>query len=102
MLAAARAEFSERGFRKATVDDIAIRSDLTRGAGYSNFPGKRALYLAVLAEEAENAGEVLNTYADDPEGALAVFASTTGWINCPGPTTTSIRDQLTHLSDARR
>ncbi|RDI24936.1 TetR family transcriptional regulator [Rhodococcus sp. AG1013] len=79
VLAAARAEFSERGFRKATVDDIAIRSDLTRGAVYSNFPGKRALYLAVLAEEAENAGEVLNTYADDPEGALAVFAST--WVD---------------------
>lgn len=79
VLAAARAEFSDRGFRKATVDDIAIRADLTRGAVYSNFPGKRALYLAVLAEEAENAGEVLNTHADTPAEALALFAST--WVD---------------------
>lgn len=35
VLAAARAEFSERGFRKATVDEIAIRADLTRGAVHS-------------------------------------------------------------------
>ncbi|MGO4204826.1 TetR/AcrR family transcriptional regulator [Rhodococcus sp. TAF43] len=79
VLTAARAEFSERGFRRATVDDIAIRADLTRGAVYSNFPGKRALYLAVLAEEAENAGEVLHTHADTPAGALGVFAST--WVD---------------------
>ncbi|QBJ98141.1 TetR/AcrR family transcriptional regulator [Rhodococcus sp. ABRD24] len=79
VLTAARAEFSERGFRRATVDDIAIRADLTRGAVYSNFPGKRALYLAVLAEEAENASEVLHTHADTPAGALGVFAGT--WVD---------------------
>ncbi len=79
VLTAARAEFSERGFRKATVDEIAIRADLTRGAVYSNFPGKRALYLAVLAEEAENAGEVLHTHADTQVEALGVFAST--WVD---------------------
>ena len=48
VLAAARAEFVERGFRDAKIDVIAARAGLTRGAVYSNFPGKRALYFTVL------------------------------------------------------
>ncbi|HVV08987.1 TetR/AcrR family transcriptional regulator [Amycolatopsis sp.] len=55
VLAAARAEFAERGYRESKVDAIAERADLTRGAVYSNFPGKQALYFAVLAEDAERA-----------------------------------------------
>ncbi|MEU4806786.1 TetR/AcrR family transcriptional regulator [Actinosynnema sp. NPDC023587] len=55
VLAAARDEFAERGFRDAKVDAIAERVGLTRGAVYSNFPGKRALYFAVLADAAEHA-----------------------------------------------
>lgn len=54
VLAAARAEFAERGYRDAKIDLIAERAELTRGAVYSNFPGKRALYFAVLADLAEN------------------------------------------------
>src|SRR5690348_5892310 len=53
VLAAARDEFAERGFRDAKVDAIADRAGLTRGAVYSNFPGKRALYFSVLADLAE-------------------------------------------------
>jgi len=52
VLAAAWSEFAERGFRDAKVDSIAERAELTRGAVYSNFPSKRALYFAVLAERA--------------------------------------------------
>lgn len=55
VLAAARDEFAERGFRDAKIDAIAERAELTRGAVYSNFPGKRALYFAVLAQLAEQA-----------------------------------------------
>jgi AcrR family transcriptional regulator len=54
VLAAARDEFIECGFRDAKIDSIADRAELTRGAVYSNFPGKRALYFAVLAEDAES------------------------------------------------
>jgi AcrR family transcriptional regulator len=53
VLAAAREEFLERGFRDAKVDGIAERAELTRGAVYSNFSGKRALYFGVLADLAE-------------------------------------------------
>jgi AcrR family transcriptional regulator len=55
VLAAAKAEFTEHGYALAKVDRIAERAELTRGAVYSNFPGKRALYLAVLIEVAEAA-----------------------------------------------
>lgn len=59
VLAAARAEFTEHGYTLAKVDRIAERAELTRGAVYSNFPSKRALYLAVLIDMVENtaAGE---------------------------------------------
>ncbi|MDP9849830.1 TetR/AcrR family transcriptional regulator [Streptosporangium lutulentum] len=57
VLAAAREEFAERGFRDAKIDSIAERATLTRGAVYSNFPGKRALYFAVLADLAERTPE---------------------------------------------
>ncbi|MEV7625883.1 helix-turn-helix domain-containing protein [Actinoplanes sp. NPDC089786] len=50
VLAAARAEFSEHGYAEARVDRIAESAGLTRGAIYANFPGKRALYLAVLLD----------------------------------------------------
>jgi AcrR family transcriptional regulator len=50
VLEAAREEFGEHGFRDAKIDRIAERAGLTRGAVYSNFPGKRALYFAVLAD----------------------------------------------------
>ena len=53
VLAAARGEFAANGFRAARIDAIAERAELTRGAVYSNFPGKRALYFAVLADLAE-------------------------------------------------
>ncbi len=56
VLAAARQEFAERGFRDAKIDSIAERAELTRGAVYSNFPGKRALYFTILAQDAERAG----------------------------------------------
>ncbi|MEU6641916.1 helix-turn-helix domain-containing protein [Saccharomonospora sp. NPDC046836] len=54
VLAAARAEFTEHGYALAKVDRIAERAELTRGAVYSNFPSKRALYLAVLIDMVEN------------------------------------------------
>ncbi len=79
VLAAAKSEFAQRGFRGATVDGIAERADMTRGAVYSNFPGKRALYLAVLAHEAEQVPPTDGpAQADTPAAALGAFAST--WL----------------------
>ncbi|MEU1134002.1 TetR/AcrR family transcriptional regulator [Streptomyces sp. NPDC005900] len=53
VLTAAQAEFTACGYAAAKVDRIAERAELTRGAVYSNFPSKRALYLAVLIDMVE-------------------------------------------------
>jgi AcrR family transcriptional regulator len=76
VLTAARAEFVERGFRDAKIDRIAERAELTRGAIYSNFPGKRSLYFAVLAEHAERAAAppAPPHPATDVRAALGAFA----------------------------
>jgi len=77
VLAAAREEFVEQGYALAKIDRIADRAELTRGAVYSNFPSKRALYLAVLVEMVGSAGasgppESPGSLAD----ALGAFART--------------------------
>ncbi|MFD4638063.1 TetR/AcrR family transcriptional regulator [Lentzea sp. NPDC058436] len=75
VLAAAREEFAEHGFVPAKVDRIAERAELTRGAVYSNFPSKRALYLAVLIDLVEKAAQEEATVSpDSPADALGVFA----------------------------
>ncbi|RSN62547.1 TetR family transcriptional regulator [Amycolatopsis sp. WAC 04182] len=75
VLAAARDEFAEQGFRDAKIDVIAERAELTRGAVYSNFPGKRALYFAVLAELAEQSvGAPHAAPGETLEGALGALA----------------------------
>jgi AcrR family transcriptional regulator len=79
VLAAARDEFAERGFRDAKIDVIAERAELTRGAVYSNFPGKRALYFAVLADLAEQAPPVAHVEPGRTTGdALTALART--WL----------------------
>ena len=79
VLAAARREFAERGFRDAKIDLIAERAELTRGAVYSNFPGKRALYFAVLAEDAERA-QAPAPAGPDPSPGAALGAFARAWL----------------------
>lgn len=77
VLAAAREEFAEHGFGPAKVDRIAERAELTRGAVYSNFPSKRALYLAVLIDQVEKGASGEPRASVSPSSrvdALGVFA----------------------------
>src|SRR3954468_20430934 len=78
VLDAARAEFAEHGFREAKIDRIADRAELTRGAVYSNFPGKRALYFAVLADAAEHEPHPSAEPGLTVREALGVFAR--AWV----------------------
>jgi AcrR family transcriptional regulator len=48
LIAAARRVFMLRGFHGASLDEIAEEAGYTKGAVYSNFADKDALYLAVL------------------------------------------------------
>lgn len=74
VLDAARDEFVEHGYPAAKVDRIAERAELTRGAVYSNFPSKRALYLAVLVDMAEH-DATAERHADAPPPPTAPRAS---------------------------
>jgi AcrR family transcriptional regulator len=56
--------FLERGFHQASIHDITAAAGLTRGAFYSNFPTKEALFLAVYDRKTD---EML----DDFNGILA-------------------------------
>jgi AcrR family transcriptional regulator len=79
VLSAARDEFARRGFREAKVDVIAERAELTRGAVYSNFPGKRALYFAVLADLAERAPRPAAP-PPDPSASDVLAAFARAWV----------------------
>ncbi|GLY36992.1 TetR family transcriptional regulator [Amycolatopsis sp. NBRC 101858] len=79
VLSAARDEFAGRGFRDAKIDVIAERAELTRGAVYSNFPGKRALYFAVLADLAERAPRFA-TPPPDASAADVLAAFARAWV----------------------
>lgn len=80
VLAAARAEFAERGFRDAKIDAIAERAELTRGAVYSNFPGKRALYFAVLADDVPPVPSAAVPSGALPSARSALGAFARAWV----------------------
>src|ERR1700683_976380 len=48
LLDAALELFAEQGYGATSIPDICARADLTKGAFYSNFPNKNALFLALL------------------------------------------------------
>ena len=50
LLKAAGAIFARRGYHEATLDEIAERAGLSKGALYYNFASKEDLFLALLAD----------------------------------------------------
>src|SRR5436853_4965753 len=57
LVEAARAVFLRRGFHGASVEEIAEEAGYTKGAVYSNFDGKDALFLAAFEEHFERRAE---------------------------------------------
>jgi AcrR family transcriptional regulator len=49
LLETATAMFAERGFARTSLDDIAVATQVTRGAVYHHFESKQALFEAVFA-----------------------------------------------------
>jgi AcrR family transcriptional regulator len=70
LIDAAARVFARRGFRAASVEEIAEEAGYSHGAVYSNFDGKNDLFLAVFEEYmAERVRELAETQAALPEGA---------------------------------
>jgi AcrR family transcriptional regulator len=53
ILDAALDVFAERGYQQATVDDIASSARTSKGGVYFHFPGKDAIFLALLDRSAD-------------------------------------------------
>ncbi len=53
LLDAAAAIVAEQGFHQASIDDIAARAGLTKGAVYSHFKNKEEVLLALLAQRSD-------------------------------------------------
>jgi AcrR family transcriptional regulator len=54
LIAAAGEIIAEKGFQAATLDEIAARAGLTKGAVYDNFSSKDELFMAVLLQAARD------------------------------------------------
>jgi AcrR family transcriptional regulator len=53
ILDAALSVFSSRGYRDASVDDVAEAAETSKGGIYFHFPGKQAIFLALLERSAD-------------------------------------------------
>jgi AcrR family transcriptional regulator len=83
LLEAAAEVFAKRGFHATTVDDVAERAGLTKGAVYSNFESKDSLFLALLdrhmTTQFELAEQLLSREStDELRGGLEVEARKAG------------------------
>jgi AcrR family transcriptional regulator len=65
ILDAARRCFLERGYQGTRVEDIADAAGLSKGAVYFHFESKRVLLDALVEDEFERAGRILDAAADD-------------------------------------
>jgi AcrR family transcriptional regulator len=67
LVEAARAVFLRRGFHAASLDEIAEEAGYTKGAVYSNFDGKDALFLAVFDDHFRRRSEAYMEIVFDHE-----------------------------------
>jgi TetR/AcrR family acrAB operon transcriptional repressor len=76
ILDAARRCFLERGYQGTRVEDIADAAGLSKGAVYFHFESKRVLLDALVEDEFERAGHILDAAASDtspdPFAAMAM------------------------------
>jgi AcrR family transcriptional regulator len=75
VLNAARAEFIEKGFRAATMDDIAVRANVSKRSLYSWHADKAALFRACAVEGARDLALAVLDPALDLEGGLTQYAT---------------------------
>ena len=77
LLQAAGRVFARKGYRAATVDDVAAAAGLSKGAVYWHFESKEELLLALLEEQVDSAldGMIGSALGRGPEEPIAQDAS---------------------------
>ncbi len=83
--------FARDGFHAATLDDVAAEAGLTKGAVYSNFAGKRELFLALLEEQVTRRAQLARS---------ALFDTPPGAGNEVSSLAAALADRLSRLSAA--
>jgi AcrR family transcriptional regulator len=71
ILAAARKVFATKGFRDATVDDIAAEAGIAKGTVYLYYPSKKEMYLAALKQGLEELRQRTGATMQAAHGAQA-------------------------------
>jgi AcrR family transcriptional regulator len=90
LLDAAQACFRQSGFHGTTVEDVAARAGLSKGAVYWHFKGKRELFLALLERYVNS---LLERYADSfqeasrptSDGKVSAVEALRGMVEVLGP-----------------
>jgi AcrR family transcriptional regulator len=73
--------FMESGFAATSLDEVAKRARVTKGAIYHHFASKRDLFIAVLErQEAKSAGTVISAGAAAPDAWSALTAAFDAFI----------------------
>ncbi len=77
ILDAALRVFAKKGYRESAVDDIATESSTSKGGVYFHFPGKQAIFLALLDRSADRLrgkiDEAIAAHSDPVERADAAL-----------------------------
>lgn len=90
LLQAAGEVFAQRGYDRASLDDVAAAAGLTKGAVYSSFAGKDDLFyalmreriderLALVTEAVERQATVLDIARDAGSGLAQLMSSQRDW-----------------------
>jgi AcrR family transcriptional regulator len=82
LLETATAMFAERGFARTSLDDIAVATQVTRGAVYHHFESKQAVFEAVFdALEQDMMGRVAAAAAGQPDAWEAGMAALDAFLD---------------------
>src|SRR6204780_5926161 len=88
LLGAAQEVFVAHGYHAAAMDEIAERAGVSKPVLYQHFPGKLALYLALLDESAEElvgiVREALSSTTDNKQRVPATFQAFFDYVSGSG------------------
>ena len=77
--------FAEQGYEATSIETVLAASGVSRGALYHHFPGKRALFEAVLeAVEADIAVRIMASARDAASPVAALRAGCMAWLRIAG------------------